>query len=135
MDNCIFCKIVAGDIPSMRVYEDEDCIATLDIGPAGRGHTLIIPKNHYDDITDNVDEALLGRLLKVAAMIGARQKERLHADGFNIVQNNGEAAGQTVKHLHIHVIPRYAGGPEMVAWVPGDPGKEELEEVFEILKD
>ena len=119
MENCIFCRIIAGEIPSMRIYEDQDCIATLDIGPAAKGHTLII----------------LGKLMKVAASVGMRQKERLSAAGFNIVQNNGEAAGQTVPHLHIHVIPRYEGGPVMVAWEPTDPGMDALQEVYEILKD
>ena len=110
-DNCIFCKIVAGEIPSLKIHEDETCIATLDIGPASKGHTLIIPKKHYDDVNDGTDPALLGKLMFTAAEIGKRQKKLLHADGFNIVQNNGEAAGQTVHHLHIHVIPRYEGGP------------------------
>ena len=96
MENCIFCRIIAGEIPSMRIYEDQDCIA---------------------------------------ASVGMRQKERLSAAGFNIVQNNGEAAGQTVPHLHIHVIPRYEGGPVMVAWEPTDPGMDALQEVYEILKD
>ena len=73
--------------------------------------------------------------MKVAASVGMRQKERLSAAGFNIVQNNGEAAGQTVPHLHIHVIPRYEGGPVMVAWEPTDPGMDALQEVYEILKD
>ena len=91
MENCIFCKMVAGEIPSFKVYEDENCIAALDIGPATKGHTLIIPKTHYRDVTDNVDAELLGKLMKTAAMIGARQKEKLGADGFNVVQNNGEA--------------------------------------------
>ena len=135
MENCIFCRIIAGEIPSMRIYEDQDCIATLDIGPAAKGHTLIIPNKHFADVTDNAPEALLGKLMKVAASVGMRQKERLSAAGFNIVQNNGEAAGQTVPHLHIHVIPRYEGGPVMVAWEPTDPGMDALQEVYEILKD
>lgn len=133
MENCIFCKIVAGDIPSMRVYEDENCIATLDIGPASEGHTLIIPKQHFKDLTE-MDEELLGKLLVVAKKIGMLQMERLGAVGFNIVQNNGVAAGQTVMHFHIHVIPRYENGPQMVTWEPTDPGMEALQKVFEKLK-
>ncbi len=135
MDNCIFCRIIAGEIPSMRIFEDDDCIATLDIGPASKGHTLVMPKNHYADVTDGVPEALLGKLLKTAAKIGARQIEKLGAAGFNIVQNNGEEAGQTVRHLHIHVIPRYEGGPKMVGWEPTDPGMDALQKVYEVLKD
>ena len=135
MDNCIFCRIISGEIPSLRVYEDDLCIATLDIGPAEPGHTLIIPKAHYNDVMDDVPEVLLGKLMKTAAEIGRRQKERLHADGFNIVQNNGEAAGQTVRHLHIHVIPRYDGHPVIVGWTPQEPGQDALQEVYQVLKD
>ena len=133
MENCIFCKIIAGDIPSMRVYEDEDCIATLDISPASAGHTLVIPKTHHTDLTDGTDAALLGKLMMVAKTIGMRQKERLGAEGFNIVQNNGAAAGQTVPHLHIHVIPRYEAGPQRVVWKQTDPTTEQLREIHERL--
>ncbi len=135
MSDCIFCRMIAGEIPSLRIHEDEDCIAVLDIGPAEKGHTLIIPKRHYEDVTDGLSAEVLGKLMKTAAVIGARQKERLHADGFNIVQNNGEAAGQTVHHLHIHVIPRFQGGPVIAGWNPTDPGQEALREVYELLKD
>ena len=133
MDNCIFCMIAAGEIPSKKIYEDEFCVATLDIGPATKGHTLIIPRSHHQDITD-MDEELLGKLLGAAKRIGLRQKEKLGAAGFNIVQNNGAAAGQTVPHFHIHVIPRYEGGPVIAAWNPGKPSDEELTEVYESLK-
>ena len=132
MDNCIFCMIIDGKIPSRRVYEDEVCIATLDINPATTGHTLILPKKHYDDILE-LDEATAGHLLMVAKKIGALQMERLGAAGFNVVQNNKEAAGQTVKHLHIHVIPRYEDGKRLVAWEPTEPTGEELDEVLKKL--
>lgn len=133
MEDCIFCKIINGDIPSMRVYEDEDCIATMDISPASPGHVLIIPRKHMQDL-EGLDEALAGKLLMVAKEIGQRQKEALGADGFNVVQNNGAAAGQTVMHLHIHVIPRYAHGPQMVVWEPTSPSREHLAELCERLK-
>lgn len=133
MDSCIFCRIIAGDIPSMRVYEDEQCIAMLDINPASSGHTLILPREHHKDITE-MDEALLGHVLSVAKEIGKRQMERLNAEGFNIVQNNGAAAGQTVPHFHVHVIPRYAGGPQMVSWEPTEPEDGALSAVLEKLK-
>ena len=81
MDDCIFCKIVSGEIPSMRVYEDEDCIAIMDINPATPGHTLVIPRKHYADLTE-MDEETAGKLLMVAKRIGIRQKEALGADGF-----------------------------------------------------
>ncbi len=133
MDNCIFCMIIDGKIPSRRVYEDEICMATLDINPATPGHTLILPKKHYDDILE-LDEATAGHLLMVAKKIGALQMERLGAAGFNVIQNNKEAAGQTVKHLHIHVIPRYLDGKVLAAWQPTEPTGEELDEVLEKLR-
>ena len=134
MENCIFCKIVSGEIPSSKVYEDEVCIATLDINPAAPGHTLIIPKEHHQDLTDDVDETLLGHLFKTAAIIGARQKERLKAEGFNVIQNNGEVAGQSVHHLHIHVIPRFANDGVLPLWKPTEPSMEELGAVKDLLK-
>lgn len=134
MDNCIFCLIIDGVIPSRRVYEDDVCIATLDIGPATPGHTLILPKKHYDDLLE-MDEATAGHLMMVAKKIGALQMERLGAAGFNVVQNNREAAGQTVKHFHIHVIPRYDDGNVLVSWVPTEPSGEELDAVLAKLTD
>ena len=133
MEDCIFCMIAAGDIPSKKVYEDENCIATLDIGPAAEGHVLVIPREHHQDITD-VDAELLGKLFAAAKEIGIRQKARLGAAGFNVVQNNGAAAGQTVPHFHIHVIPRYENGEQIVSWIPGNPSGEELDRICEILK-
>ena len=133
MDNCIFCKIIKGEIPSTRIYEDDVCIATLDINPAAMGHTLIIPREHHNDITDNMDEVLLGHLFKVAAMAGERQKERLGADGFNVLQNNGTAAGQSVRHLHIHVIPRFDNDGVLGLWKPMEPSMDELRAMGEKL--
>ncbi len=132
MDNCIFCKIIAGEIPSMRVYEDEKCIATLDIGPANPGHVLVMPKTHIRDLSE-LPEELGGHLLMVAKEIGKRQKERLQADGFNVVQNNGAAAGQTVPHFHIHVIPRYENDGKIALWTPGEPSEEELSKMLKKL--
>lgn len=105
-ESCIFCKIAAGQIPSTRVYEDDLLLAFLDIGPIVKGHTLVIPKAHYDPITA-VPPALLGRLMAVAQkIVGAMQKE-LGADGVNLHQANGAAAGQVVPHMHLHIIPRF----------------------------
>ena len=134
MENCIFCRIIAGDIPSSRIYEDEDCIAMLDISPASPGHTLILPKEHRKDLTEMDGEAL-GKLMTVAKIVGIRQMERLNAAGFNLVQNNGTAAGQTVPHFHIHVIPRYEGGPAIAAWEPTSPDFDELAVIRERLSD
>lgn len=132
-DTCIFCKIANGQIPSSTVYEDDDFKAILDLGPAAKGHTLIIPKDHFSDVTD-LDEALGAKVVPLAAKIGKAMKEKLGCAGFNLVQNNGEAAGQTVKHFHMHVIPRYEGGPEMVTWIPGETTSEEREETANQIK-
>lgn len=133
MNDCIFCKIIRGEIPSMQIYEDEYCVATMDISPATPGHVLILPKEHYKDLTE-VDEFLAGKMLMAAKLIGERQVKKLGANGFNIVQNNGRAAGQTVMHFHIHVIPRYAGGTQIVAWEPTSPTTEQLVEIYTRLR-
>lgn len=122
--SCIFCKIANGEIPSETIYEDDYFRAILDLGPASKGHTLILPKEHYGDICD-ADTAILSKAFPLAARIGMAAKSALGATGFNVVQNNGTSAGQTVFHLHIHVIPRYEGDSAMVTWTPGqDSGKE-----------
>ena len=129
-DDCIFCKIAGGKIPAATLYEDEDFRVILDLGPASRGHALILPKEHYQDLCE-LDEAVGAKVLALAAKIGRAMKSGLGCAGFNLVQNNGEAAGQTVKHFHMHIIPRYEGGPEMVAWKPGSVDPEEAEQIVE----
>ena len=131
--NCIFCKIANGEIPSSTIYEDEDFRVILDLGPTSRGHALILPKNHYQDVCA-LDEAVAAQALPLAAKIGAAMKKALGCSGFNVVQNNGKSAGQTVFHFHIHVIPRYDGGPEMVTWKPGEATGEELAQTAELIK-
>lgn len=131
--NCIFCKIANGEIPSATVYEDDDFRVILDLGPASRGHALILPKNHFKDICE-ADEVTAGKLFPLAAKIGEAMKKGLGADGFNVVQNNGSCAGQTVFHLHVHVIPRYEGGPVMVSWDPGKAESEELAKTADAIK-
>lgn len=109
-NDCIFCAIAAGEIPSFKVYEDDVVLAYLDINPFSRGHTLVIPKAHTEGLLDTPDEtlaAVISRVRKIAAHV----KEALPCDGFNILQNNGEAAGQTVKHVHFHIVPRCGAGP------------------------
>ena len=126
--NCIFCKIAGGEIPSSTVYEDEDFRVILDLGPASKGHALILPKQHYKDLCE-LDEAIAAQVMPLAAKIGKAMKKSLGCAGFNVVQNNGTEAGQTVFHFHVHIIPRYEGGPSMVTW---DPGKAEPEELAKI---
>lgn len=132
--NCIFCKIAAGDIPSETVYEDDAFRVILDLGPASRGHMLILPKAHYADVTE-LDEADAARVLPLAARLGKAAVKGLGCAGFNLVQNNGEAAGQTVRHFHLHVIPRYEGGPAMCAWTPGESTAEERAKVGGALRE
>ena len=124
-DDCIFCKIANGEIPSETIYEDEMFRVILDLGPAARGHALILPKKHYKDICE-LDEETAAKVLPLAARIGNAMKKSLGCAGFNVVQNNGKEAGQTVFHFHVHLIPRYEGGPAMVSWEPGKADPEEL---------
>ena len=107
-NDCIFCAIAAGEIPCFKVYEDELVLAYLDINPFAKGHTLVIPKAHSKGLLDTDEEtlaAVIARVKKVAAHVTAS----LGCDGFNILQNNGAAAGQTVHHLHFHIVPRWNG--------------------------
>ena len=127
--NCIFCKIANGEIPAATVYEDDDFRAILDLGPASKGHTLIIPKEHASNLYDLPDE-VAGKAMLVAKKIGTRLYEGLHADGLNVVQNNGETAGQTVFHFHMHLIPRYADDTVSVEWIPGSLSEEDKEEIL-----
>lgn len=127
-EDCIFCKIAGGEIPSKTLYEDEDFRVILDLGPATKGHALILPKDHAADLYELSDRAAASVLVLAKKMAGT-MKEKLHCDGLNLVQNNGEAAGQTVPHFHIHLIPRYRGDGQNINWVPGKPTPEELEEV------
>jgi len=106
MQDCIFCKIIAGEIPSCRVYEDDQTIAFLDIAPIVQGHTLVIPRQHVDPLTDASPQVLMACLQTVQRVMRA-QSRALGADGINLHQANGAAAGQVVPHLHFHVIPRF----------------------------
>ena len=131
-DDCIFCKLANGVIPTASLYEDDDFRVILDAGPATKGHALILPKHHYAELCE-LDETVGAKVLGVAAKIGRAMKSGLGCAGFNLVQNNGEAAGQTVKHFHMHVIPRYEGGPVIAAWDPGSIDTEETEEIVEAI--
>ena len=105
-ENCIFCKIGSGDIPSYKLYEDEDFKVFLDLSPTSYGHALIIPKEHYKNLFE-LDDTIASKALVLAKKVGAAMMNTLHCDGLNVLQNNGEAAGQTMFHFHIHLIPRY----------------------------
>ena len=105
-DNCIFCKIAAGEIPSKTLYEDEQFRVILDLGPAAKGHALILPKEHYANIYEIPDE-VAASAMKLAKKMAISMTEKLGCDGFNLVQNNNEVAGQTVFHFHLHLISLY----------------------------
>jgi histidine triad (HIT) family protein len=104
--NCIFCKIVSGAIPSRKVYEDENCYAFMDIAPFEKGHTLVVPKHHARFLTD-LTEATLTQLIMTTLKVAAYILKTMPCDGFNILQNNGECALQTIPHVHFHIIPRW----------------------------
>ncbi|MCM1161805.1 MAG: HIT family protein [Roseburia sp.] len=125
---CIFCKIANGEIPSKTIYEDEEFRIILDLGPATKGHALILPKEHYADLFQ-LPEETAKKAIVLAKKLGSQMVDKLHADGFNLVQNNGEAAGQTVFHFHMHLIPRYKDDNQKIGWVPGKPEEKELEEI------
>lgn len=115
--NCIFCKIAAGSIPSSSIYEDDDFKVILDINPASKGHAVILPKNHAANLFE-LPEDDAEKIFKVAKKCGAAMMKTLGCDGLNVLQNNGEAAGQTVFHLHTHLIPRYNGDTVAIGWQP-----------------
>jgi histidine triad (HIT) family protein len=117
MNNCIFCKIIAKEIPATVVFEDEDVLVIMDIGPIIKGHALVIPKKHYDPVTETPDE-VLAKLHITAKQIARAQMNGLGADGVNIMQNNGASAGQEVPHVHVHVIPRFKGDKHHWNWNP-----------------
>ncbi len=125
---CIFCKIAAGEIPSKTLYEDEDFRVILDLGPATKGHALILPKNHYKDLYE-LPDGQAEKAMVLAKKMATKMTEKLHCDGFNLVQNNGEVAGQTVFHFHMHLIPRYHGDGQTIGWKPGKPEDADLEAV------
>lgn len=129
MENCIFCKIANGEIPAATLYEDEDFRVILDLGPASKGHALILPKTHAANIYEISDE-LVGKAMILAKKMAAKMTEALGCDGFNIVQNNGETAGQTVFHFHMHLIPRYKGDNVGITWKPGELTDTDREEIL-----
>lgn len=124
-DNCIFCKIANGQIPSKTIYEDDGYRVILDLGPATKGHALILPKDHFADLYE-LPEEKAAEVIKIAKKMATKMTKTLDCDGFNLVQNNGEVAGQTVFHFHMHLIPRYKDDNQNIGWVPGEPSDDEL---------
>lgn len=132
-DDCIFCKIANGEIPSTTIYENDDFRVFFDISPASKGHCLIIPKQHFDNIFD-LDQETAGKLFALATVVARALKDELQCEGMNIVQNNGTIAGQTVFHFHLHLIPRYTGDTVNVGWKPGEADMEALSELAQAIR-
>ena len=133
-DDCIFCKLANGVIPTNSIYEDEDFNVILDMSPATKGHALILPKEHADNLYE-LPEETAGKAFVLARKLVKSMTEKLGCDGFNIVQNNGLVAGQTVFHFHMHLIPRYEGDEQKIAWKPQEVPAEELKAVRELLTE
>lgn len=123
-ENCIFCKIIRKEIPSKIVFENDINLAFLDISPLSNGHTIVIPKNHYVTLED-IPEYELSELYKTVKKIALMLHSRLQIDGYNILQNNFEAAGQVVKHFHIHIIPRHLNDEKLRITIPRNQATEE----------
>lgn len=117
MENCIFCRIIGGEIPSSTVYEDDDFKVIMDISPAAKGHTIMLTKKHFANLLE-LEDKVAEKGLIVAKKVATAMKEQLGCDGINLLQNNGEAAGQSVFHLHFHIIPRYKDDNVKLPWVP-----------------
>ena len=132
-EDCLFCKIAKGEIHSATVNEDSHFTVILDVNPATKGHCLIIPKEHFDNIYD-LDGETAGKLFALATCIARAMKDALKCDGLNLVQNNGEVAGQTVNHFHLHLIPRYEGDGLNLDWPQQEISGEQLEEIRQSIK-
>lgn len=132
-DDCIFCKLANGVFQTNSIYEDDKFNVILDMGPATKGHALILPKEHADNLYELPDETAAAAMI-LAKKLAKKMVDKLGADGLNVVQNNGEAAGQTVMHYHLHLIPRYKNDGQHILWNPTEPSSEELEAVRDLLK-
>lgn len=130
--SCIFCSIASGAIPSSTVFENSEFKVILDLYPASKGHTLIIPKEHFDNIFD-LDSDTASKLFAFATIVARALKNVLHCDGLNVIQNNGVVAGQTVNHFHMHLIPRFEGDGMRFAWKTQQFEKSELDMLAEMI--
>ena len=131
-DDCIFCKLANGVIPTNSLYEDDFVKVIFDAGPASSGHVLILPKEHFDNVYA-LDDDTAAHVFQVAVKVAKALKEGLNLEGLNIVQNNGEIAGQTVCHFHVHIIARYKGDTVNVGWKPGEVTDEEIDKIKSLV--
>ena len=129
MDSCIFCKIIKGDIPSSTIYEDENVKVILDISPAAKGHAILLVKEHVANVFE-LPADLAAKVFAVVPKVATAIKEELGCDGMNILQNNGEAAGQTVFHFHMHLIPRYKDAESLFEYNPLSFEAAEMEAIL-----
>ena len=134
-DDCIFCKLANGDIPTNTIYENEEFRVIMDASPATKGHALVLPKDHYADIYE-IDPEVLGRAIQVGQKVVKHATKVLGCEGYNLVQNNGVVAGQTVFHFHLHLIPRYVDmdNSEMLKWASADICADEITALTEMLR-
>lgn len=133
-DDCIFCKIANGEIPSKTLFEDDMFRVILDLAPATKGHALILPKNHAANLYELADNEA-SKVLVLAKEMATKMTKALECDGFNLVQNNGAVAGQTVFHFHLHLIPRYINDGQKINWTQGEVSQEELEEIRNLIAE
>lgn len=132
-DNCIFCKLANGEIPTATLYEDEDFRVILDASPASKGHALILPKEHYADLYE-LDDEVAAKTLVLAKKMVKKLTPILGCDGYNIVQNNKETAGQTVFHFHMHLIPRYEDDDVTIGWKEHSTEDIDMEQLRQDIK-
>lgn len=125
-EKCIFCKLANGEIPTNTLYEDDMFRVIFDVNPGNKGHALILPKEHYANLYELPDETA-AQTLVLAKKMAAVMTKVFQADGFNLIQNNGECAGQSVFHFHMHLFPRYEGDHALKLWTPGKPDAQKLE--------
>lgn len=134
-DDCIFCKLANGDIPTNTIYEDENFRVIMDAAPATKGHALVLPKDHFDNIYD-IDGDVLAKAVQVGQKVIKHATKVLSCQGYNLLQNNGEAAGQTVFHFHLHLIPRYESenNKNLLNWKPCEITSEEIKEITDAIR-
>jgi len=133
-DDCIFCKIANGEIPSRSLYEDDEFKVIMDLAPATKGHSLILPRNHFDNLYELPDETA-SKVMMLAKKMATVMTEKLSCDGFNLVQNNGECAGQTIFHFHLHLIPRYLDDNQNILFEATHPSAEELDATWKQITE
>ncbi len=128
MESCIFCKIINGEIPSYKIYEDEHVFVILDMNPVTAGHFLVLPKKHFE-MPESTDDEIISKMIIIAKRIAKNIKRILNSDGFNITTNSGEAAGQTISHTHFHVVQRFKND-NLKLWPPNENEKNKIKETY-----